>query len=554
MLQHLQIQNYALIDEVTLDFSDGLTVITGETGAGKSILLGALSLILGQRADGQVLLNKEKKCTVEATFQIGNLGLAGLFENEGLDYDDETILRRQINPNGKSRAFINDSPVSLTQMKALAGRLIDIHSQHDNLMLGRSDYQTALLDACAGNQALLHEYQQAYGELNEAIKVYQAFLSAVDPNQDEDYLRFQLNELEAAQLVEGEEEALEQEFELLSHAGEIKSRLVQVGDVLDGQEGNVNDQLYQATQVIGKLASRHPDVAAIAERLNSSLIELRDIGEAVSDLSDKVDVDPEREEEVARRLDMLRGLQQKHRVQSIGELTQIEDKFRQQLKDLTGREEQEALYKQAVSEKRTAAFGLACKLTENRQAAKGGLEQDVAALLSEMKMKDARLTIDITSGGDQALRETGRDAIRFLFAANKGGSPQELSRVASGGEMSRLMLALKSILSRGQQLPTLILDEIDTGISGDVADKAGHIMESMSAGMQVIAVTHLPQIASKGKQHLEVFKKTEGKVTQTRIRPLDVEGRVKAVAAMLSGAETTNAAVENAKTLLRVKS
>ncbi|MCB0431338.1 MAG: DNA repair protein RecN [Flavobacteriales bacterium] len=550
MLQHLSIRNYALIDELDLSFGEGLTVITGETGAGKSILLGALSLILGQRADTQVLLNPDMKCTVEGHFRIGHLSLESFFESEGLDYEPETILRREINTSGKSRAFINDTPVTLAQMKTLGSFLVDIHSQHHNLLIGKADFQTTMLDSYAANETVLKTYRKAFDAFRKAEAAWNNFRNDFDSSFDEDYVRFQLNELQEAKLVEGEEEALEKELNLIANAGDIKSRLSQVNDLLNGDDQSICGGLSQIAAHLHKLSGQHEAIAHLADRIQSTLIELRDIQDAVEDLEQKTEADPEREEEVIRRLDLLRHLQQKHRVTDIGALQQLEEKFRKMLTEWEGREEAEKQLQEELRNKREEAFAVAKKLSMSRSKAIPALQKEVETLLAQLKMPDARLAIQLQSADEHGLTTSGVDAIRFLFSANKGGQPVEIAKAASGGELSRLMLAIKSILSSRLNLPTIIFDEIDTGISGEVADLAGRIMEEMGQNMQVVAVTHLPQIAGKGLHHLEVYKENQGASTATRIRPLDTEARVMAIARMLSGSQTTDAAVENAKVLL----
>lgn len=549
MLRQLTISNYALIDELSIDIPEGLTIITGETGAGKSILLGALGLLLGQRADTQALQDKTKKCVVEASFGIKGYKLKPFFAENELDYDDTTTIRREINPEGKSRAFVNDTPVNLAVLKELGQRLVDIHSQHETLTLNDSAFQLGVLDAFAGNAELLQEYQAQYGEFR---KLQAALADLVNreaqAKKDLDYFQFQFNELEAAQLKEGEQAGMESELETLENAEAIKSGLSKSAHLLDGGEQNLLLSLAEIKNTLAQLAKYNPQIAQLGERANSSFIELKDLCRELEALESDIVHDPARIESLQEKLDAIYRLQQKHGVKSVEELIAIRESLSEKIGAIGSLEEQIAKTEKALAAAEKKVLDSGAKLRKKRSEAAPKIEKAIRELLAQLGMPKAELKAELADAGQP--RESGLDKVTFLFSANAGSSPKPLDKVASGGELSRLMLSLKSLITQLTALPTIIFDEIDTGISGDIAAKAGSIMEQMAASMQVIVITHLPQVASKGRSHLFVHKQEEGKRTVTRIKTLGKQERVEEIAKMLSAGKPGEAAMENAKELL----
>ncbi len=550
MLHHLSVQNYALIDKLEVDFSNGLTIITGETGAGKSILLGALGLIAGSRADTQALHDKSKKCIVEVSFNIKGYSLKDFFSINELDYETTTTVRREINPEGKSRAFINDTPVTLTQLKELASYLIDIHSQHETLALNATEFQLSVVDAFANQLVLLNEYADNFKRFKTLEKKLNELTERESQAKKElDYFQFQFNELEDANLKTNEQLALEHELETLNNSEEIKLNLSKVAFGLNGGEQNLLSSLSEIKIVLASFAKFKPEINELSFRLNSSYIELKDIANELENLEQNIIYDPKLIEELTIRLDEIYRLQQKHQVKSIDELIIIKEELSNKLLDFSSLEAEIEKSKKEWSALEKSLLVSAKKISGNRKKVIPDIEKEIASLLSSLSMPNAQLKIE--QAETNILTKNGLDKINFLFSANKGSDFKELNKVASGGELSRLMLSIKSLLAHLTSLPTIIFDEIDTGVSGDIADKVGSIMNQMAKTMQVIAITHLPQIASKGQSHLFVYKEEKNNKTFSNIKKLNQDERVKEIAKMLSTGTPTAAAISNAKELLK---
>lgn len=549
MLSRLSIKNYALIDELDIQPAKGLNILTGETGAGKSIILGALSLILGQRAESKYFYNQAQKCVIEGFFNISGYHLQPFFEEQDLDYEEQTILRREISADGKSRAFINDTPVTLTTLKALGERLIDIHSQHATLEINTEDFQLMTLDSVAENTPLLYQYQDTYKRYKQKSIALKELLEEVkQATTESDYLQFLFDELEEAKLIADEQDLLELEQNQLSHAEEIKRSLLAANFALNEQEQPAISLLKEAIQQLQQAERYIPNIGELTQRLQSSLIEVKDISEEIEKTEQHTLFDENRLSVVNDRLSLIFQLQQKHHVDTIQELIVMKDDLQAKLlKNSSNDEQVEKLTAEMETLKKECEV-LAHKLTESREKAIPIIQQEVVKVLSEVGMPNSILHIELSSS--ENLRSSGYDTVRFLFSANKGQEPQPLNKVASGGELSRLMLAVKSLIAKTSALPTIIFDEIDTGISGEVALKVGNVMEAMAKYMQVIAITHLPQIASKGTAHYQVYKADEQDRTRTNMRKLAQEERIMEIAQMLSGANPGDAALQHAKELL----
>lgn len=549
MLSRLSIKNYALIDELDIQPSKGLNILTGETGAGKSIILGALSLILGQRAESKYFYNQAQKCVIEGFFNIADYHLQGFFEEQDLDYEVETILRREISADGKSRAFVNDTPVTLTALKALGERLIDIHSQHATLEINTEDFQLMTLDSVAENNALLHQYQSSYKQYKQTNTALKELLEEVKQAQTEaDYHQFLFDELAEAKLVADEQDLLEQEQNQLSHAEEIKRSLLAANFALNEQEQAAISLLKEAISHLQQAERYLPNLHELTERLQSSLIEIKDISEEIERTEQHTLFDEDRLSTVNDRLSLLFQLQQKHHVDDVPALILIKEELENKLLKNSSNDEKVEKLTLETARLKKACEELAQQLTASRKKAIETVQQEVVKVLTEVGMPNSILQVELSSS--EQLRNSGQDSIRFLFSANKGQEPQPLNKVASGGELSRLMLAIKSLIAKTSALPTIIFDEIDTGISGEVALKVGNVMESMAKYMQVIAITHLPQIASKGQSHYQVYKADEQEKTRTNMRRLAQEERVVEIAQMLSGSNPGEAALQHAKELL----
>ena len=552
MLTHLHIENYALIEQLDLELHDGFSVITGETGAGKSILLGAIGLILGNRADSKSIKTGAGRCVVEATFNLNGYDCTDFFTENDLEYDaSECIIRRELTSTGKSRAFINDTPVQLTLLKTLGDRLIDIHSQHQNLLLSQANFQLSVLDTIAENAPLLQQYQTEYSAYRQLCDDYdQAVNQAQQSHDDEEYLRFQLQQLTDAKLQDGEQADLEAEQEILEHAEEIKQALYSAGEALQTTtDGNDALSLMRsAMQSLEHITSVMPVADDLLQRLQSCNIELQDIADEIASQSDSVEYNPERLSFVSERLGTIYSLQKKHHLSSVAELLELQASLEQKLNLITNSDELLAELQKKRDAKRAEAAAIADKLHKKRTDAAKTLQKQISTILQSLGMPNVQFQVDMQTG---ELNSAGIDTATFLFSANKNVPPQPLSKIASGGEIARLMLSLKFILASKQNLPTIIFDEIDTGVSGVIAEKMAHIMSDMASyGRQVISITHLPQIAAIGQHHFKVYKDDTTDSTLSHIIPLTPEQRIEEIAHMLSGANLTEAALQNAKALL----
>lgn len=552
MLRSLYIQNYALIEKLDISFSSGFSVITGETGAGKSIILGAIGLLLGQRADVKAIRVGASKCIIEARFDISAYSMQLFFEENELEYEEECILRREVSASGKSRAFINDTPASLAQMKELGELLIDVHSQHQNLLLNKEGFQLNVLDILSHNEEALSAYQNIFGEWKEAQQDLEALVARANQDKsDEDYIRFQLEQLEEAHLSVGEQEELEQEADTLSHAEEIKAGLYRVGQTLYSDEGGLLSGLKECLNTMLGLQRVYPVAGELAERMESTYIELKDISQEVSGKEDEIEFNPERLEEVNERLNLIYTLQQKHRVATVGELLTLTDEYTAKLSAITSSDERieelkarcDALYNKVKKQ--------AVVLTKARIAAACEVERQMAARLIPLGMPNVRFQVEIGVRKEPGIH--GADTVNFLFSANKNGALQSISSVASGGEIARVMLSIKAMIAGAVKLPTIVFDEIDTGVSGEIADRMADIMQEMGEqDRQVISITHLPQIAARGRAHYKVYKQDNETETNSHIRRLTDDERVEEIAHMLSGAKLTEAALNNARALMEV--
>lgn len=549
MLRKLTVRNYAIIRELDMDFGEGFTIITGETGAGKSILLGALGLALGERADTSVLLSHDEKCIVEAEFNIREYDLEELFRANEVDYDDEAILRREITPAGKSRAFINDTPVTLGVMKELGERLIDVHSQHQTLLLGNSMFQMRVIDAFAGTTALSGEYAFAYRKYLKARQEYEAVArDAERVRADYEYYSHQLEELMAARLVEGEQEELEKEQEMLVNASEIKEALTTVTSALSGNEVSALSLIRMVRTSLSKISGWLPEAAELEKRIETQLIDLDDIAYEAEKLNDTASDDPGRLDRVRGRLDTIYFLLQKHRCDDLGELLKKQEQIAGTVTATGDVEERLAALKTGSEVAFEKVTELAGRLSHARKEAVPALTREITAMLQNLGIPHARFETRISALA--APGPAGTDRIDFLFSANRQVPPEELSRCASGGELSRVMLCLKSVLASSSGLPAIIFDEIDSGVSGEVASMVGSILEDMGRSMQVINITHLPQVASRGSIHYHVYKEEIDHSTITRVRLLKGDERIKEIARLLSGSTITEAAMHNARELL----
>lgn len=550
MLTRLTISNYALIQQLSVEFSSGLNMITGETGAGKSIILGALGLILGNRADLSVLKNKNEKCIVEGYFEVTNYKLQPFFNDNDLDYDNQTILRREITPAGKSRAFINDTPVNLKTISELGLKLIDIHSQHQNLELGNQKFQLNLVDEVSGSLKTLNEYKATYKKYTHLQQELSGVKKKAENAHTElDYFQFQFNQLEEAGLRVGEQEELEAELEKLTHAEEIKGSFVEVLQLLDNEQFSAIQNIKESSKILEQIQNYISEVPELKNRLQSTFIELKDIWDEIDSLSEKIEHDPAKVEEVNDRLNTIYNLQQKHSVANVPELIELKNGFENKIAQAVGFEDEIKNLEKELKEILLRLENLAAELTVVRKKSFSGIEKAITGDLKQLGMAKAKLKVvhEELAG----FTPSGKDLISFLFSANTDSGPAEISKIASGGEMSRLMLAIKNLLRKSRELPTIIFDEIDTGVSGEVAIKMGNILKAFSASAQIINITHLPQIAAKGDSHFVVFKyENEGK-TFTSIRKLENDERVEELAKMVSGEDITDNTLKTARELLK---
>lgn len=553
MLKSLYIKNYALIDSLEIDFESGFSVITGETGAGKSIILGALSLILGQRADVKSVKQGESKCIIEGSFDISAYDLKSFCEDRGIEYDtDSCILRREVLSSGKSRAFINDSPVGVNDLKELGSQLIDVHSQHQNLLLNDARFQMQIVDALAGNKELLSKYKKAYSEYKDAeFRLEELKEQIAKSKEEEDYLRFQFEALQEASLREGEQEELEEELDLLNNSEEIKSNLYKIYNFLSEDDRGIVSALKESLNNANSLIRVFPKSEEMVSRLESAYLDMKDLSAEVERYANDVEFNPERLSEIEGRLDQLYTLQKKHRVSSIAELLEVFEELSEKIGKIDSSDQQLEELEKEVEERYKLARGLADQLTKNRKKIIPYLEKELIAKVAYLGMPNVRFECKITTSNE--LGVYGKDELLFLFSANKNVPLQPVASIASGGEISRLMLCIKSMIAGATALPTIIFDEIDTGVSGEIADKMGEVMVDFGQKMQVIAITHLPQIASKGKEHYKVYKVDEEDATKTNLIQLTMEQRLDEIARMLSGSTVTEAAIQNAKELLGVK-
>lgn len=551
MLHHLTISHYALIEQLDIDWMPGFSVITGETGAGKSIMLGALNLLLGGRADAKAIQTGEKKCLVEASFDINGLDLEPFFAANDIDFDPkECIVRREVLQSGKSRAFINDTPVAIAKLKEIGTAIIDIHSQHQNLLIRNESFLIETLDVMAGQTEPLAAYKCLYNQCRQAIERLKALQErATQGRSDEEYLQFQLNQIDEANIQPNEQEELEKEQNLLSHAEDIKQAFYTAQGLIQSDTFSMTHYLRQASDAVRNIADKHPEAEELAERLRSVRIELEDIEGELEQLAEQTDYDPERLRFIEERLNTLYTLQQKHRVDSVKELLAVGESIRKQLSDIENVDEDIRLQTEEVARLTAMRNTAAARLTEGRRRAAQTTEKELTTALQQMGMPNVKIEISITPRPEPDA--TGADKVVFLFSANKSIPPQDVSQIASGGEIARLMLSLKALIARRKNLPTIIFDEIDTGVSGTMAERMAQVMRDIASHCQVICITHLPQIAALGTHHFKVYKEDTGDVTRSHIVPLDEKERVEEIAHMLSGAELSQAAIDNAQALLQ---
>ncbi|GGH19263.1 DNA repair protein RecN [Pedobacter zeae] len=549
MLQKLSIRNYALIDSLDIEFDKGLNIITGETGAGKSIILGALSLLLGQRAESKYFFNQDKKCVIEGSFILADENLKELFDENDLDFLNESLLRREISIDGKTRSFINDTPVNLSILKLIGEKLIDIHSQHATQEINDADFQLLIVDSLANHQSLLFDYRSGFKKLKQDTSQLKKLIAEADEARNkQDYEQFLFNELEQAKLQEGEQEELEQELERLTHAETIKRALLTASGLINESEPSALQILKEASLQLQGIEKFDPAIHALYERLRSSIIEIKDITDEVSAIEENTLHNADRLEIVNQRLDLFYSLQQKHRLANNTELLALQKQLEENLNRLLSSDEHIEKLRTAIDELKKELHKQASQLSANRKKAIKVVEEQTGITLKKVGMLNAKLVLDQKTLTE--LNKDGLDEINLLFTANAGQMPAPVNKVASGGELSRLMLAIKALLARHTSLPTIIFDEIDTGISGETALKVGEVIADLGKNMQVISITHLPQIAAKGTSHYFVYKHEEKGKTTTGIRKLKQEERVDVIAEMLSGKNPGASAIENARELL----
>ncbi|QUB70935.1 DNA repair protein RecN [Prevotella multiformis] len=550
MLKHLYIKNFTLIDQLDIEFRPGFSVITGETGAGKSIILGAIGLLLGNRADSKLIKQGEKKCTIEAHFDLSNYGFEAFFEAHDIDFEPEdTIIRRELTATGKSRAFINDTPVSLQMMRTLGEQLIDIHSQHQNLLLQKDDFQLNVVDIIAQDSTELAAYQTAFQCYKNAEKQLSELKEQIARAQEnEEFMRFQFGELDSAGLTEGRQEELEQESETLSHAEDIKTAFYEADSLLNEDDNGVLSRLGRSLESLGNIENVYPKAQELVQRLSSVHIELKDIAEEISGESGLIDFDPSRLDSINQQLDQLNALEQKFHVSTERELIGIRDEMEKQLKNIEHSDEELETLEQEVKRQLDECEKLAGKLTTSRRKAIKTVEAQMSSRLVPLGIPNVRFKVELTA---KPLSTDGADKVQFLFSANTSTRMESVAQVASGGEIARVMLSLKAMVSGAVKLPTIIFDEIDTGVSGKIAQKMALIMQEMgNNNRQVISITHLPQIAALGSSHYKVEKEETPEGTRSRMRELTEEQRVAEIAQMLSGADISDAALQNARDLL----
>ena len=552
MLKKLYIKNFTLIDELVIDLYQGFSVITGETGAGKSIILGAIGLLLGQRADSKSIKQGAEKCVIEAHFDLSRYGMEAFFSENDIEYDPaDCIVRRELTAAGKSRAFINDTPVQLAMLKELGEQLIDIHSQHQNLLLNKQDFQLNVVDIIAQDEQALAKYQQTYAKYQTVGKELETLRESIEQNrQNLDFLQFQCDELTNANLEEGEQEELEQRSETMSHAEDIKSALYEADNALSGEDRGIVSSLRSTISALKTIERVLPSASELVERLDSSYIELKDISGDISSELERIDFDPAELDSINSRLDKLYDLEKKYHVETVRELIEKRDELKRQLSHIENSDEALADLQQQLDTLRQQAQKEADALTKQRTKAASQIEKEMQSRLVPLGMPNVRFSIQLTT---DTLGRNGQDKVAFLFSANTSTPLQPVSQVASGGEIARVMLSLKAMISGAVKLPTIIFDEIDTGVSGKIAEKMAEIMQEMGQHeRQVISITHLPQIAALGSAHYKVEKEDSAQGTTSHMKELSPEERVREIAQMLSGSDVTEAAIQNAKQLLRL--
>jgi DNA repair protein RecN (Recombination protein N) len=553
MLRRLYIKNYALIDLLDIDLHPGFSVITGETGAGKSIILGAIGLLLGQRADSKTIKQGADRCVIEAHFDLSRYDMKDFFDDNDIDYDDsDTIIRRELTAAGKSRAFINDTPVALSMLKELGDQLVDVHSQHQNLLLNKQDFQLSVVDILANSQTVLDDYQQHYAQLQTANSQLLQLKDDIERNrQNAEFLQFQCDELENARLVAGEQEELEQQSDTMSHAEDIKTALYEADNALNGEDTGIVHQVRTALNALNGISRVLPQAAELAERMDSCHIELRDMADEVSQLLERTDFDPAELDNINNRLDRIYELEKKYHVETIDELIAQRDQLRKQLDNIENSDEAVAELEAQCEQLKATCQQKADKLTVLRQKAAKEIECQMLKRLVPLGMPNVRFEVSITQTD---LGKKGQDSVAFLFSANTSTPLQPVAQVASGGEIARVMLSLKALISGAVKLPTIIFDEIDTGVSGKMAEQMAQIMQEMGRSeRQVISITHLPQIAALGSHHYRVSKEEAKTGTTSHMQELSPEERIEEIAQMLSGSNVTAAAIANAKQLLNIK-
>ena len=552
MLQQLYIKNFTLIDELNIELHPGFSVITGETGAGKSIILGAIGLLLGQRADSKSIKQGADRCVIEAHFDLSRYDLKPFFDENDIEYDDhDTIIRRELTAAGKSRAFINDTPVALTMLKELGDQLMDVHSQHQNLLLNKQDFQLNVVDILANDSKELEDYQQCFANYQQKTKELNQLREEIERNkQNADFLQFQYDELEAAQLAEGEQEELEQQSETMSHAEDIKTALYEADNALNGDESGVVSQVKSAYNALNGISKVMPKTAELTERLDSCRIELKDIADEVSQLLERTDFNPAELDNINNRLDRLYELEKKYHAETVEELIQQRDNLKLKLSHIENSDEAVSEMEKEVAKLRSLCAHRAETISTMRRATADNMRSQLAQRLEQLGMPHARFDVSITK---TELGKNGQDSISFLFSANTSTPLQPVSQVASGGEIARVMLSLKAMISGAVKLPTIIFDEIDTGVSGKIAEKMAQIMQEMGrTERQVISITHLPQIAALGSHHYRVSKEETKNGTVSHMTELNNEERITEIAQMLSGSDISDAAIQNAKELLKI--
>lgn len=552
MLKHLYIKNFTLIDQLDIAFHSGFSVITGETGAGKSIILGAIGLLLGNRADSKQIKQGEKKCTIEAHFDLSHYGFESFFEDNDIDFEPEdTIIRRELTASGKSRAFINDTPVSLQMMRILGEQLIDIHSQHQNLLLQKDDFQLNVVDIIAQDSTALSAYHSSYQHYKESLQRLSDLKEQIAKAQEnEEFMRFQFNELESAGLVEGRQQELEQESETLSHSEDIKTAYFKADHLLNDDDNGIIYKLGESLDSLSNIENVYPKAKDVVQRLSSVHIELKDIASEVGSEVENIEFDPSRLDSINQQLDQLNTLEQKYHVSTEEELIEIRDNIAEQLQSIDNSDEELESLTKKVDEELKLCTEKAAKLTELRLKAGKIVEKEMSQRLIPLGIPNVRFKVDITS---KPLSLDGADKVQFLFSANTSTAMEPVAQVASGGEIARVMLSLKAMISGTVKLPTIIFDEIDTGVSGKIAQKMALIMQEMgNNNRQVISITHLPQIAALGRSHYKVEKEETAEGTRSHMRELNQEERVSEIAQMLSGADISDAALQNARELLNL--